>query len=259
MCKRYMFTIDDNIRLFRELSEKNPQSIFEQRYLALLKKLHEKWGVKVQLNCFLEDMNGFHLSQMPSRYKAEWEANADWLKLSFHSKKEFPIEPYKASKYAELYNDSTAVHREIERFAGKRSLAKTTTVHYCLATAEGVNALKDCGIKGLLGLYGTDMQPQNSYDCTLEESKRIRQGEIVEKDGVYHTAIDVVLNMYNSKEIIGLLETLKGKKTVEIMIHEQFFYSDYAYYAGDFQELIETAVEYLMANGYESIFFEELL
>jgi hypothetical protein len=43
------------------------------------------------------------------------------------------------------------------------------------------------------------------------------------------------------------------------MIHEQYFYPDYEYYQSDFKEKIEIAVKFLTANGYESVFFEELI
>ncbi|MBQ8294826.1 MAG: hypothetical protein IJX87_00170 [Clostridia bacterium] len=257
--KYFIFTIDDNIRFFRELTEGNGERLFSHPYLALLKNLHGRWGVKVQLNCFLEDMDGFHLSQMPKRYQAEWAENADWLKLSFHSKKEFPIEPYKQADYTQMYDDCAAVHEEIKRFAGENSLAKTTTVHFCLATEGGVKALKDCKMKGLLGLYGTDEEPQESYVCSLRESEKIRKGEIVEKDGIQYAAIDVILNLHEPTEIVELLEKLQGRERVEIMIHEQYFYADYPYYQENFQEKLEAAVGYLTENGYKSMFFEELL
>ena len=35
--KRFVFTIDDNIRFFRELSEKNAESIFSHPYTKMLK------------------------------------------------------------------------------------------------------------------------------------------------------------------------------------------------------------------------------
>jgi hypothetical protein len=258
--KYFVFTIDDNIRFFRELTEWNCESLFVHPYLALFKKLHDSLGLKVQLNCFQqEEDTRFQLSRMSDKYRAEWETNASWLKLSFHSKKEFPIEPYKQSDYAQLYNDCIAVNKEIERFAGNNSLAKTTTVHYCLATENGVKALKSCGVKGLLGLYGTEENPQDSYDCVFEESERIRQGLIVEKDGVYHAGIDVILNLYETEEIVELLERLNGRNIVKIMIHEQYFYPDYAYYQSDFQEKIEKVVRFLKSKVYESAFFEELL
>jgi len=83
----FRFSVDDNIWFFQDLAKNNYSSIFENSYLALYKRLHEKYNIKVQLNLFYQ-FEDFNLSQMPDRYKQEWIANKDWLQLSFHSKTE---------------------------------------------------------------------------------------------------------------------------------------------------------------------------
>ena len=47
--KTYCFTVDDNIRFLKELTEQKPESIFCHPYPALYRKLHEKYGLKVWL------------------------------------------------------------------------------------------------------------------------------------------------------------------------------------------------------------------
>ena len=159
--KNFIFTIDDNIRFFRELSEKNGKSLFTHPYLKMLKELHDDFGVKIQMNLFYQDTK-FDLSAFSDKYRKEWENNSDWLKMSFHSEKE-DVCPYENAGYEQVYSECEKVQREILRFAGKDSLAKTTTIHYCKTTLDGLNALKKCGIKGLLGLYGDEEDPQTSY------------------------------------------------------------------------------------------------
>ena len=51
--KTFCFTVDDNIRCLREINEKNYDSIFDHPYLAVYKRLHERFGLKVQLNFLL--------------------------------------------------------------------------------------------------------------------------------------------------------------------------------------------------------------
>ena len=77
--RNFIFTVDDNIRFLKEINEREYESIFEHPYLAMYRRLHEKYGLKVQLNLFYE-MEGFDLSRMTTRYKDEWKENADWLK-----------------------------------------------------------------------------------------------------------------------------------------------------------------------------------
>ena len=50
MKKTFCFTVDDNIRFLKEIAEKNYKSIFEHPYLAMYKRLHEDFDLKVQLN-----------------------------------------------------------------------------------------------------------------------------------------------------------------------------------------------------------------
>ena len=142
----FTFTVDDNIRVFLEIAQKGYDSIFEHPYFAMYKRLHEKLDLKVQLNLFYR-MEGFTLSDFPDRYAGEFSENSDWLKLSFHSDHE-NVRPYEFSSYDEVFSDAEKVNAEILRFAGKSSLAKTTTIHYCLTTKDGVRALSDNGILG---------------------------------------------------------------------------------------------------------------
>lgn len=255
--KTFIFTVDDNIRFLKELSESNADSLFSHPYPAMYRQLHEKYGLKVQMNLFYE-MPGFTLTRMTDRFRTEFEENAGWLKMSFHSQLE-NVEPYIFSGYSEIYEDCQAVHREILRFAGEKSLAKTTTIHYCKSTEHGLRALKDSGVCGLLGLFGTDEKPQVSYSLKEGICARIRRGESVHADGMDFGSIDLVMNLYGKDEMLKKLSGLLSRDSVRVMIHEQYFYPDYPAYQPDFEEKIESAFKLLAENGYESRFFEETM
>jgi len=246
--KRFVFTIDDNIRFLRELSEKNAESIFSHPYTKMLKELHEMFEVKIQLNLFYRDKQ-FNLSSFLKKYRDEWECNADWLKLSFHSKEE-NICPYENSGYEQVYNECKKVEEEILRFAGEQSLAKTTTVHWCQTTLEGLKALKNCNIRGLLGLYGSEDDPATSYLTPEEDCKVIRVGGIAHVDGMAFTGIDVVLNGCEIPDILAKLQALATRDFVKIMIHEQYFYEDYSGYQVNFRDKLEKSFEFLISNGF---------
>ena len=255
--KRFTFTIDDNIRFFRELSENNAESIFSHPYTKMLKELHEKFGVKIQLNLFFQE-GDFNLSAFSDKYRAEWEQNADWLKLSFHSKEE-NVCPYENSGCEQVYNECKEVEEEILRFAGEQSLGKTTTIHWCQTTLEGLKALKERKVLGLLGLYGSEDDPAVSYLTPEEECKVIRAGGIAQVDGIAFTGIDVILNGYEIPDILAQLQAIADREIVKIMIHEQYFYEDYSGYQRNFREKLEQSFAFLLSNGFHSAFFEELL
>ena len=254
----FCFTIDDNIRAFRAIAKGGVESIFVHPYFAMLRRLHEAFALKVQLNMFYA-FEGFSLSEMPDRYKAEFKENADWLKLSFHSKDE-TRRPYEASGYEEVFGDCAAVQSEILRFAGKESLAKTTTIHFCMLTEDGVRAMKDCGAIGLLGLYGVRGAERVSYSIRDRAAgDRLRDGEILSMGGMHHAGIDIVLNNFDADGILSQLPALRARESVRVMIHEQYFYEDYERYQPDFEEKLYKTFAALTAEGRESKFFEELI
>lgn len=255
--KTFCFTVDDNIRFLKEITERRYHSLFDHPYLAMYKRLHEAFDLRVQLNLFYR-MDGFSLSQMSPAYASEWQENADWLKLSFHS--DFENEkPYEFSGYDEVWQDTENIHSQILRFASPASLAKTTTVHYCLATPEGLNALSDQGVLGLLGLFGTREQPRTSYGIGENSAQTIRDGEIVAIDGTSYASIDIVLNNFSKEDILCKLSHLMDRSCIRVMIHEQYFYADYRSYQPDFEEKLKSAFAFLKEHGYRSCFFEELI
>ncbi len=255
--KTFCFTIDDNIRFLKEITEKNLKSIFEHPYLAMLRRLHKTFGVKIQLNLFYR-MAGFDLSQMSDRYASEWSEVSDWLKLSFHSERENAY-PYEHSGYDEVFRDCHCVNEQILRFATPKSLAKTTTVHCCRSTAEGLVALSDNEVLGLLGLFGDADHPRTSYGIGEEYAQNIRSGQTVTLNGMAFAQIDMIINTVKMQDLVPMLNKLFTRNSVRVMIHEQYFYKDYSAYQPDFEAKLETVLKALCDNGYQSRFFEELL
>lgn len=253
--KKFCFTVDDNIRFLRHLTEENAYSLFSNPYLALYKRLREKYRLKVQLNLFYE-MPRFDLSQMTDRFKAEWAENAHWLKLSFHSRLE-NVDPYLSAGYDEVFEDCSAVHQEILRFAGEQSLGKTTTIHYCQTTEDGLRALRNHGVQGLLGLFGTEEAPRSSYSLPESDAMLLRKGKILHRHGLDFYSIDLVMNLYDREELLHRLRALLNRDALRVMIHEQYFYPDYHAYQPDFGEKLDQAFGLLHENGYESCFAEE--
>ncbi len=223
----------------------------------MYQRLHKEFGLKVQLNLFYR-MESFDLSQMSEAYYEEWKENSDWLKLSFHSDME-NVRPYKSSRYDEVYEDCKRVHEQIKRFASDEALASTTTIHCCLLTEGGLKAVEDNGIVGLLGLFGTDENPRISYGIEESKATQIRNGETIKIEKLSFASIDIVLNCFSKEEILRQLVQLIGRDCIRVMIHEQFFYSDYKNYHPDFEEKLRTTFSFLSEHGYQSSFFEDLI
>ena len=255
--KTFCFTVDDNIRFFKDLTEKSYNSIFENPYLSMYKRLHGEFGLKVQLNLFYR-WEDFDLSMMTDRYYSEWEANSDWLKLSFHSDYE-NVRPYEFSGYDEVFGDCKKINDKILRFASPSALGKTTTVHYCVATEDGLKALADNKVEGLRGFFGNREKPRTSYGIDEENAKHIREGGIYRMGGIAYAGIDIVLNSFSKEDNLAKLEALLDRDAIRVMIHEQYFYPDYKAYQPDYEEKLRAAFGFLTENGYVSRFFEEVI
>jgi hypothetical protein len=178
--------------------------------------------------------------------------------MSFHSDFE-TVRPYESSGYDEVYEDCNKVNAQIIRFASAAALAKTTTIHYCLTTEEGLKALADQKIFGLLGLFGNQEKPETSYGIEKGSAAKIRNGETQKIGKISFSAIDIVLNRFSKESILLQLEKLAGRNCIKVMIHEQYYYSDYKRYQPDFKDKLRAAFTFLTANGYKSVFFEDLI
>ena len=116
----------------------------------LWKALEGKEFTEEEMADYAEHKEYFDLSMMTDKFKSEWQANAHWLKLSFHAKSEFPSEPYKRAEGSLIKAHAKQILAEIVRFAGPEVLSACTTVHFGEATEECVTVLREMGYKAVI-------------------------------------------------------------------------------------------------------------
>lgn len=309
MNKKAFFFIDDVIWVFRDLTRKNYDSMFDHPFLKLLKEGHDKYGLKTQLNVFYmtDTYYGndiFTLAEMTDKYKKEWEEASGWLKFGFHSRKEFPDYPYINASYQDVYDDFKMIEKEILRFASAKNISKATTPHWRPISKEACLALRDCGIKLLSATYGKKIEYDNDPSslpyghaarllCNRKPETGIFIRETIDKAitkslaGYNHiTEEERELTKYNAdyitdketglglKDFAGggicvnlqtkenIIDALSPKMDAEFYCygsHEQYFYPEYFAYQKDYGEKTLMAAEYLVENGYEFIFGEDLV
>ena len=263
-------SIDDNIRFLQDIAAnvESYKSIFENPYLAGLKKIHDEYGTKFHFNLFYETEQGdFNLSQMPDKFKKEWQEQKDWMRMSFHAYGEFPDEPYLTASYEKVKQDCELIQNEIKRFAGAPLLGPVTTIHWGACNKDGSKAMRDCGYKGQLGYFNVDDdQYPVSYYLDVEQRRHMKKRFIWkdEDQDVIFIRSSIVLDKTNLKDIVPKLDAYATAQSgippyADFLIHEQYFYPDYLNYEADYMQRIETAVKWAHEKGYRPAFLDECI
>lgn len=267
---KFRLSSDDNILFLQDITKNKDtyKSIFENPYLAVYKKAHDLYGVKVHLNLFYEHIPNehftehteyFNLTMVTDKFKDEFRANSDWLKLAFHANSEFPDMPYKNTTFEQMHEDCVKVCREIIRFAGKECMNNTTTIHWGEVNREGVRALRSLGFKSLTGYltFNPDGTPLVAYYLNTDEVKHADERDFWydESEDMLFGRIDIVLNLNDYNWVMEEMERIynhPGRRGfVSMMIHEQYFYNDYSAYLPDFEKRVLDACKFLSDRGYK--------
>ena len=249
--KRYNFFIDDNIFFLTEIYKKCYASIFESFYLAKLKEFNTRYGTKFVLNIFFRnDHEPFELSQFPDKYKAEWEANADWLKLAFHAFSEFPARPYSEHFPEKLPEHYELVKEQVIRFAGERTFCPPTIIHYYeVSSPASLKYLKDNGAAALAARIFPEAAEKALTNIIYE-----RENDLFRMPSDFFCNLCTVEQI---KDLVGKLTSKTWKDTIDIGTHEQYCYPFYANYIPDHFERMETAIRLVTEKGYKPAFFHE--
>jgi lysophospholipase L1-like esterase len=261
--RRYRFSTDDNILFLKDIARNNYKSIFDNPYLGFFRDMHRKYGVKVHFNLYYETA-GFDLSQMPARYRSEWRANRDWIRLTFHARANEPDRPYLGAPASQVMRDYDLVTRQIRRFAGPELLSPVTTIHWGEATREACAALRAAGIRVLVGYFElSGGEPRVSYYLDRDRTAYL-SGRDYWKDTALDLVFvrhDMVINNVRLDDIVPRLEKLAAdphqSEVLELMIHEQYFYPDYRSYLPDYRARVERAIAWAASHGYKPVFYRD--
>jgi hypothetical protein len=259
---RYRFSLDDNIWFLRDIAQKRYRSLFANPYMALWRRLHETYGTKVHCNLYFQ-CDDFNLTQMPDTYKAEWQDNADWFRLTFHALQNDPDKPYLSAGYEPVAHDVDIITAEILRFAGPSVLDTFTTIHWGEATRGGCRAVRDRGYHGLVGyfLLGQDGEPAVSYYADREQTRYLSEHDYWKDldENLIFVRHDMVVNSFPLAEIGPRLSAIAADphqaEVMELMIHEQYFHPTYSAYIPEYAERCETAVRWVTERGYAPVFY----
>ncbi|MEA4889367.1 MAG: hypothetical protein VB070_07880 [Clostridiaceae bacterium] len=262
---RYRVSMDDNIWFLQDIAENagHYHSIFDNPYLGFFRQVHEQYGTKVHVNIYYQT-DGFNLTQMPDRYKAEWRAHADWLRLSFHALQNEPDNPYAESSYDEMKRDYVKVADQIERFAGIEVLGPVTTLHWGAATVEGCRALRDQGILCQVGDFNVDNDlPPVSYYLDVEKRRNIYRRSVWKDNAedIIFFRSSIITDCHKLDRITPFLDEIgqdpHRSGYMDFLIHEQYFYPFYCNYQPDYRDKVLTVARWAAERNYQPAFLSD--
>ena len=270
-CRKYRYSLDDNIWFLQNLTENKDvyKSAFEDPYLAMLKDIHDRYGSKFHINVYWETPRhgGFNLTQMTDKFRSEFIANSDWMRMSFHANADVPGRPYVHATYDQVKFEAGRINDQIIRFAGEETFSKSVcTVHFGDISYEGAKALRDLGYRALVSTYSYGTL--KGYDirayCDAETCFLLQKyGFWYDKDlDICHFRYNGGIQHADPKNFPAILEGNEKAAPMylfkDICLHEQYFYPDYARHQPNYPEKLDTTCRWLDEHGYEPILMDEL-
>ena len=260
--------IDDVIRCLENLNRHDEyRSIFEDPFFALLQQVHQQTGMLAHLHLFYQNEDGsFNLSMMTNRFREEFRANSNWLRMTFHSRAEFPDSPYRCAPYEQVLSEGRQAAAEITRFAGEEVQDGATSQHWADSALPGTRAFRDLGFRVLDGYFTFDEKgnPYVSYYLNKEQTAHAFQRDFWADttERIFFVKDDLILDQTLLPEIESALAALAAGDNGEflyLLIHEQYFYPDYRNYQPEYGEKLLKAARWCAASGYHPAFLTDFV
>lgn len=259
----YRLGVDDVIRCFENiyLYREEYTSIFDDPFLKIYKDLHDVYGTYVHMHIYYETDDGsFNLSMFPDKYKPEFRANSEWLKFTFHSRKDHPRSPYKYASYEQVMREGRQVEEQIRRFAGSEVFSDITSQHWADSNIYATRAFRNLGYRCIDAgfIFDENGDPAISYYLDKEQTAHgfTRDFWVDNKEDIIFVKDDVVINAYELDEIDAFMEQISNGPDHcfhYLLIHEQYFYEDYCMYEPDYRERIFRTVDWCHKHGYRPV------
>ncbi len=266
--RRFRCYIDDHSFFFRDILQKDYKSIFDCFYLERLRQLNRDYGVKINLNCFNSTPErDFQLAMFPDKYKSEFEDNAHWLRLAFHSENEFPGIPYKNAIPEKLAADFDLVAKELKRIAGKAYTAGLQ-IHFADVPPSCYKVLADRGVKMLptrsrrLGSTKPRLCDYHlpdeilDYLCDNQAWMHFESGLIFYNSFTGRTVEWTPIDEIGS-DLLKLIDKPAKSHLINIAGHEQYWWPFYKNFVPNLYERYAAAFRFVLDRGYQPIWIED--
>jgi hypothetical protein len=263
--KRYRFVIDDNSFFLRDVTQQGYASLFDCFYLKMLQDLHTRYGARFTLNIYYTTGDDWNLTQFPDRYRSEWEANADWLRLAFHAYANDPARPYQDAPVEKLLADLDLINAQIQRFAGPKTFSPVVVVHWGMTRPEAWRALYERGSQVLGGYFrkSADGKWDVNYRLDDRRSEWLSRHDLLKDfaSEMIFSKVDIVVNSTPLDQIVPTLQPMVDDpcqgEIIDLLTHEQYFWPFYQAYLPDHAQRMDRAIRFVTQHGYQPVFLQD--
>lgn len=188
-------SIDDVKGVFKALSARKLNSIFDTRTLGFLKTMHEKYNAEFDLYCTYTK-GEYLFADLIDRYQKEFKENSAWLRFGMHCYSE------QEDRGNYLFVDDIDLFlRELNRITGQGKMSQFLRTHRFLGDREYCKALAEKGVSYLL----TADDNRISYYLNEESTA------ILKEKGCWHdneTGIDFIKTAFRLENINNVHEEI---------------------------------------------------
>lgn len=178
-------SIDDTEAFFVDLisNEERHKHLIDSNLINHLHSLHSCFGACFTLYGY-NTIGKYHISDVPTEFKTEFEKYSSWLKFGFHWRKADYDEQLDDDS---VLSDCKEVYNAVESFAGQKSFSSTIRLHYfhCSFTLYDKLSLLKPFVNGLT-LLCPDTSGRKCYDLNDVELLQLYHNGHVMKNGRYY-------------------------------------------------------------------------
>ena len=247
----FHLSFDDTILIFKELTENNYNSIFDNSTLGWFKELHTRYGVVISCYVYYEADN-FNLKQVPEKYKNEFERNSDWLRFGFHSLNE-------STDYhiGEIASDYNLVVNELKRIVGEKAIDNFIRLQMYQGSLDGIKQLAELLDEPIVGLLTSD-DSRSSYYLSPEQNSYIYcHDELFDiETGLWFVSTDLRTEYIDSVE--SKIKEMDSDSWNNQLGDFVIFTHEWALNIDNMNK-IEKLCQYAMDSNYQFCFLEDVL
>lgn len=142
------YTIDDTYEILTALNDLESDNLFDDPTFAILKAMHDTYGLKITLFVFYAKHDKINLSNITTKFKQQFMECSSWLKFGYHSQYE-DTHPSNSTT-DELIANIEETYSAISNFAGEDSISRFTRFGFFNVSQEQLIELRKrnliCGV-----------------------------------------------------------------------------------------------------------------